>query len=74
LYLEIDAINLIFFAQILECNVIKYFSKDDYNKVTAAILVGAKNTTPFYVSSLATFHGHMGVFSYCFAGLFPPFY
>lgn len=34
--------------QILECNVIKYFSKEEYNGRTAAVIVGAKNASPFF--------------------------
>nr|CAB3263971.1 39S ribosomal protein L3, mitochondrial-like [Phallusia mammillata] len=34
--------------QILDCNVVKYFSKEEYNNKTAALLVGAKNASPFY--------------------------
>jgi len=34
--------------QILECHAIKYFSKDEYNGRSAAMLVGAKNGSTFY--------------------------
>ena len=37
--------------QILECHAIKYFSKDEYNGRSAAMLVGAKNGSTFYVSN-----------------------
>ncbi|XP_039254978.2 large ribosomal subunit protein uL3m-like [Styela clava] len=34
--------------QILDCHVIKYFSKEEYNGRIAAALIGAKNASPFY--------------------------
>lgn len=34
--------------QIQDCNVIKYFSKDEYNGRSAAVILGARNATPFY--------------------------
>lgn len=35
-------------VQILDCHVIKYFSKEEYNGITGAVIVGAKNASPFY--------------------------
>lgn len=35
-------------VQILDCHVIKYFSKEEYNGRRAAAIVGCKNASPFY--------------------------
>nr|XP_002125651.1 39S ribosomal protein L3, mitochondrial-like [Ciona intestinalis] len=34
--------------QIQDCHVIKYFSKEEYNTKTAAVIIGGKNASPFY--------------------------
>ncbi|KAG7458045.1 hypothetical protein MATL_G00233710 [Megalops atlanticus] len=36
--------------QVQDCHVIKYLSKEEYDGHTAALIVGAKNVSPFHVS------------------------
>lgn len=36
--------------QVLDCHVIKHMSKEEFDGHTAALIVGGKNASPFYVS------------------------
>lgn len=36
--------------QVQDCHVVKYFSKEEYDGRTAALLVGGKNVSPFHTS------------------------
>ncbi|XP_068189014.1 large ribosomal subunit protein uL3m [Antennarius striatus] len=36
--------------QVQDCHVIKYLSKEEFNGKTAALVVGGKNGSPFYIS------------------------
>lgn len=37
------------FFKVQDCHVIKYLPKEEYDGHTAALVVGGKNASPFYV-------------------------
>lgn len=39
----------IYFFKVQDCHVIKYLPKEEYDGHTAALVVGGKNASPFYV-------------------------
>lgn len=42
-------IVFIFFFKVQDCHVIKYLPKEEYDGHTAALVVGGRNASPFYV-------------------------
>lgn len=41
--------SLSFSFKVQDCHVIKYLPKEEYDGHTAALVVGGKNASPFYV-------------------------
>ena len=40
---------IFFFFKVQDCHIIKYLPKEEYNGHSAALVVGGKNASPFYV-------------------------
>lgn len=47
--IEFAMFLFVLFFKVQDCHVIKYLSKEEYDGRTAALVVGGKNVSPFYV-------------------------